>query len=236
MNRNGFLAASASLAAASAAAPAIAQTVPGGSHVVERKTEFDEKAFEKLVGRPAKMRQVFEQIGFKPSVFNNIKNAMNGLQFGFGYKPSEILIAFGGHGPSAAYGYSDYVWEKYKLPDYYPLKDAQGNPVPSNTFLKAKGAADIAADPDDANGMYQDTSIEMLQKRGLLMLTCHTAVEEQAKGIVKAGNAPAGMTAKDVADDILTHLIPGAIVVPSMVATMAVLQCEFKYAYVALTL
>lgn len=235
MNRNGFLAASASLAAASAAAPALAQSVPGGSHFVERKSDFDEKGFAKLVGRPAKIRQVFEQVAFKPGVLSNIKNAMNGLQFGFGYKPSEMLIAFGGHGPSAAYGYTDYVWEKYKLPDYYPLKDAQGNPIPSNTFLKAKASYDASAEPDDANGMYQDTSIEMLQKRGLLMLTCHTAVEEQAKGIVKAGNAPAGMTPKDVADDILTHLIPGAIVVPSMVAAMAVLQSEYKFTYVALT-
>ncbi len=32
------------------------------------------------------------------------------------------------------------------------------------------------------------------------------------------------MTATDVAGDILTHLIPGALVVPSMVATIAVLQ------------
>ncbi len=235
MNRNGFLAASASLAAASAAAPALAQSVPGGSHVVERLSDFDIASFGKLVARPAKIRQVFEQIAFKPGVFSNIKNSMNGLQFGFGHKQTDFTLAFGGHGPSAAYGYSDYLWEKYKLSDYYPLKDAQSNPVTSNIFLKAKATFDASADPDDANGMYQDTSIEMLQKRGLLMLTCHTAVEEQAKGIVKAGNAPAGMTAKDVASDILTHLIPGAIVVPSMVATMAVLQAEHKYTYVALT-
>lgn len=232
MNRTGFLAASASLAAT---APALAQTVPGGSHVVERKADFDAAGFAKLVGRPAKIRQVFEQIAFKPGVFANIKNAMNGLQFGYGYKPAEFAIAFGGHGPSAAYGYSDYLWEKYKLGDYYPLKDAAGATITSNVFLKAKSVFDTSAEPDDDKGMYQDTSIEMLQKRGLTMLTCHTAVEEQAKGIVKAGNAPAGMTQKDVADDILTHLIPGAVVVPSMVATMAVLQGEYRYSYVALT-
>jgi hypothetical protein len=235
MNRNNFLAASASLAAASAATPALAQSVPGGSHFVERKSDFDIAGFAKLVGRPAKIRQVFEQVAFKPPVLSNIKNAMNGLQFGFGHAPADMIVAFGGHGPSAAFGYSDYLWEKYKLADYYPLKDAQGNPVTSNTYLKAKATFDTSADPDDANGMYQDTSIEMLQKRGLLMLTCHTAVEEQAKGIVKAGNAPAGMAAKDVADDILTHLIPGAIVVPSMVATMAVLQADHKFTYAALT-
>jgi len=41
------------------------------------------------------------------------------------------------------------------------------------------------------------------------------------------------MDARDVAADILTHLIPpGAVVVPSMVATLAVLQKRFGYTYI----
>ncbi len=76
----------------------------------------------------------------------------------------------------------------------------------------------------------------MLQQRGLIYLTCHTAAEEQARGIVKKGLAPAGMTAADVAVDILTHLIPGAIVVPSMVATIAVLQATYRYTYITLAM
>ena len=72
-----------------------------------------------------------------------------------------------------------------------------------------------------------------LQKRGLIVLTCHTAVEEQARALVKNGFAPAGTSASAVADDILTHLIPGAIVVPSMVATLAVLQATYHYTYIS---
>ena len=82
------------------------------------------------------------------------------------------------------------------------------------------------ADPDDDKGCYQDTSIETLQQRGLLYLNCHTATEEQARGIVKKGLAPSGTMAADVADDILTHLIQGAIVVPAMVAAIAVLASD----------
>jgi hypothetical protein len=82
--------------------------------------------------------------------------------------------------------------------------------------------------------MYQDASIEMLQRRGVVMLTCHTAVEEQAKALVKKGLAPAGMSPQAVANDILTHLIPDALVNPSMVATVAVLQQKYRYAYAAL--
>jgi intracellular sulfur oxidation DsrE/DsrF family protein len=84
--------------------------------------------------------------------------------------------------------------------------------------------------------MYQDASIEMLQRRGLIVLTCHTAVEEQARAIVSRGFAPASMTAAEVAGDILTHLVPGAVVVPSMVAAIAVLQATYRYTYLTLVL
>ncbi|MGH7659819.1 MAG: transcriptional initiation protein Tat, partial [Vulcanimicrobiaceae bacterium] len=73
-----------------------------------------------------------------------------------------------------------------------------------------------------------------LQSRGVVFLTCHTAVMEQSKSLIKGGFAPSGMTAKDVAADILTHLIPGAIVVPSGVATVAVLQQVYRYTYITI--
>ena len=234
MKRTEFLAATASLAAASGAV-ADAQSVPGGSNVVERLAQFDIAAFEKIVGRPAQIRQLFEQIAFKPGLWNNVKNALNGLQFGYGHAAGDIAIAICGHGPSSAYTYSDYVWDKYKIGDFVGAKDAQGNTIAGNIWLKAKAPFDASADPDDANGCYQDTQIETLQKRGVIVLTCHTAVEEQSKALVKAGNAPGGMTPKDVANDILTHLIPGALVNPSMVATVAVLQKVHGYTYTALT-
>jgi hypothetical protein len=235
MNRSTFLAASASGIAAAGAAPALAQSVPGGTHFVERRADFDFKAFDAAVGRPAQVRQAWEAVAFRPGVWNNVKNAMNGLQFGFGYAADAIAMAWCGHGPSAAYGYSDYVWKKYQIGTFFGLKNDAGSAIVSNVFLARKNAAAPQADPDDPAGLYQDTSIEALQSRGLVMLACHTAVEEQARGIVKKGLAPAGASASDVADDILTHLIPGAIVVPSMVAAIAVLQQNYHYTYITLT-
>jgi hypothetical protein len=170
-------------------------------------------------------------VSFHPQVFSNIKNALNGLQFGYGYSPSRIAIAFAPHGPSSAFTYSDYVWNKYKIGDFFKLKDAKGNAVASNVFLTADKPVTGSNDPDDESGMYQDTSIQTLQKRGVIFLTCHTAVEEQARALVKGGSAPSGMTGPEVAEDILTHLIPEAHVVPSMMSTIMVLQQRFHYGY-----
>ena len=236
MNRSKFLTASATAVAASGAVAAVqgaagAQAVPGGSHLVERKADFDYDAFAKIVGRDAQIRQLFQISAFKPAVLNNIKNAFNGLQFGFGYPAGSIAIAFCPHGPSAAYTYSDYVWKKYRIGEFDAITDADGKTIESNIYFPKTATVDLSASPDDEKGMYQDKSIEMLQQRGLIVLTCHTAVEEQSRAIVKKGLAPAGMTPSQVADDILTHLIPGAVVVPAMVAAVAVLQANFKYVY-----
>ena len=239
MDRGTFLSAAALLAASGGVAPAAGtgvppmSGVPGGTSLVERKADFDEAGFAAAVGRNADIRQLYEAVAFKPTIWNNVKNSFNGLQFGFGYAPGKIAIAFAGHGPSASFGYSDYIWTKYRIADYFSLTDSAGAPLKSNAFLSIRSAYDTSANPDDDKGMYQDTSVEMLQRRGLIYLTCHTAIEEQARGIVKKGFAPSSMTAADVADDILTHLIPGAVVVPAMVAAVAVLQATYRYTYLA---
>lgn len=231
MNRKGFLATSAAVAASPGMVRA--NEVPGGTHRVERRADFDEQAFAAIVGRPADLRQLFEAVTFQPGVLNGIKNSFNGLQFGFGHPADRIVIALAGHGPSAVYGYSDYIWQKYRIGEFFKLTGAVGKPVVSNVYLTARAPFDERANPDDDAGMYQDASIEMLQRRGLVVLTCHTAVQEQARALVSRGFAPSGASATDVADDILTHLIAGAVVVPSMVATIAVLQTVYGYSYLS---
>lgn len=236
MKRRSFLASSASLAALAGGLADAAQSIPGGSHLVERKADFNESEFARILGRPADIRQVWEAVAFHPGIFNNVKNALNGLQFGYGYAPGRISMAIADHGPSSAYTYTDYLWSKYRIGEAFKTKDAKGADVTSNIFLKPSKTLAKGDDPDAEDSVYQDTSIETLQSRGVVFLTCHTAVEEQARTLVKGGFAPAGMTATQVADDILTHLIPGAHVVPSMVATIAVLQQRYNYSYITLTL
>ena len=229
MDRKGFLTSSATLAAATGVSGP--PGIPGGTHRVERRGDFDERQFAGIVGRPAAIRQLYEAVAFAPAVLGSIKNSFNGLQFGFGYAPDAIAIVLAGHGPSSAYAYDDGLWATYRIGEFLKIDDAQGRPMTANTFVTPHAPFDVRANPDDDAGMYQDASIGTLQRRGLIVLTCHTAVEEQARSIVAKGFAPAGLSASDVAGDILTHLIPGALVVPSMVATIAVLQSRYHYTY-----
>lgn len=234
MNRGSFLS-SASLAAVAAGTASAAPAVPGGSHLVERRADFDAAGFVRVASRPADVRQLWEAVAFHPAIFNNVKNALNGLRFGFGYAANRIATVFAPHGPSNVYTYTDYVWSKYRIGEAFSLKDAAGAAVTSNVFLHPAATLDPNADPDDPTGFFQNAAIETLQARGVAFLTCHTAVEEQARTLIKNGFAPAGMTASDVADDILTHLIAGTHVVPAMVAAIPVLQQQYRYSYLTLT-
>lgn len=234
MRRSSFLGAGAALVAAMPR-ESLAAPVPGGVHLVERHADFDAAAFAKAVGRPAQIRQLWEVVSFHPLVLANVKNSLNGLHFGYGYPAHEIAMVFAGHGPSSAYTYSDYVWHKYSIGKALNLKDTNGKPVLSNVFLSPVHALDANRDPDDERSLWQDASVQTLQRRGVVFLTCHTAVEEQSRMLVKKGFAPAGMTPAAVADDILGHLIAGTHVVPSMVSTVAVLQQRYHYAYTTVT-
>ncbi len=234
MNRTAFLLSSASLAAATGAASAAA-SVPGGTHLVETRADFDEAHFARIVGRPARIRQVVESVSFNPVTLNNLKNTFNGLQFGFGYPASTIAVALASQGPSTAYNLTSAMWSKYRLGEFFKIMDKSGKPLTANAYYAAKSAYDPRVSPDDEHGMYQDTSLAMLQRRGLIMLACHTAIEEISGKLVAAGFAPAGATRKDVADDFLTHLNQGVLVVPSMVATIAVLQATYHYTYLNVT-
>ncbi len=232
MKRSAFIVSSSALAVAGTATADAA--IPGGTALVERRADFDEAAFARIVGRPARIRQVVESVAFNPTTLNNVKNSFNGLQFGYGYAPDAIAVAMANHGSSTAYALSDAMWRKYRLAEFYKITAPNGTPLTANAYYPAKSAYDRHANPDDERGMYQDTSLEMLQRRGLIVLACHTAIEEQSRKLVAQGFAPSGATPKDVADDLLTHLIRGALVVPSMVATVAVLQARYHYTYLTL--
>jgi intracellular sulfur oxidation DsrE/DsrF family protein len=205
-----------------------------GRHFVARKEDFDWDAFAAAIDVAAPVRHVWQAFAFRPQVFNNLKNVMNGLQFGYGYDPKDVHLVFAPHGPASAYNYTDYIWKKYRIGDAMDLRDATGKRVESNVFLTPKAGITGSQDLDDEMGAYQDTSIQRLQERGVTFLSCATALQEQARIVHNAGFAPSGTSVDEIATDMLEHLIPGAVLVPSMVATVIVLQRRYGYTYLTL--
>lgn len=228
MERKAFIAASAVVAAL--ATDACAKSA-SALETIETKTDFDYAAFVRLANRPFDVRQLWDVNGYVPTSLGAIKNGYNGYQFGFGIPAERIGIAACLHGTANAFAYNDSMWAKYKLGEAFDFKDPSGGIVTSNIFYHARSQHQPNADPNDDASMYQDGTLEALQRRGLIVLVCHTAAAEQARTLVRAGAAPQGTPTETVLRDLLANLVPGASIVPSMVSTVGLLQTRFRYAY-----
>lgn len=192
-------------------------------------------AFNKLVAHPARVKQVYDvaQIG-EGKFLNNIKNSLNGLQFGFNVPKDEIKIVAALHGPANMMNFDDSIWSKYRIGEWLHVTDPEtGKPAERNIFFSAQGplnSSAFAKNPDDPESVYQDTRMETLQARGVQFLSCHTAAEEQARILVKHFGFK--QDPEEIVKDMLAHAKPHVLVVASMVAAIALLQAEGHYTYI----
>lgn len=208
---------------------------PAEAQLVWKTTEWKLAKFQELVKEPARVKQVYDVVQIGGGKFlNNVKNSLNGLSFGFGVPEKQIKVVAALHGPANLLNYDDYVWEKYQIGAWLNVTDpATGKPAVRNAFYGSKVVSEKAAaskDPNDHDSVYQDTSIQALQSRGVQFLSCHTATEEQARVLVKHNKLTS--QPEEIVQDMLAHTVPGVLVVASMVAAIALLQAEGHYTYI----
>ena len=212
-----------------------AMTSGASPQLVYKRSDWKIAEFERLVRNPSRVKQVFDenQIG-GGNFLNNIKNSLNGLQFGFNIPTDQIKITAAMHGPANALNFDDYVWQKYRIGEWLKVPDPKtGQPAVRNPFFASKAAPQMhypTQDPDDGNSLFQDASIQALQLRGVQFLCCHTATEEQARGLIEHENLR--QQPEEIVKDLLAHTHPDVLVVASMEAAIALLQSDGHYSYV----
>ena len=203
--------------------------------LVYKRSDWNFAEFERLVKNSSRVKQVFDENQIGGGKFlNNIKNSLNGLHFGFGIPADQIKIIAAMHGAANALNFNDYVWQKYRIGEWLKVQDPKtGQPAVRNPFFASKAAPQMhyaTQDPDDENSLFQDTSIQALQLRGVQFLCCHTATEEQSRGLIKEFGL--SQQRDEVVKDLLGHTLPGVLVVASMVSAIALLQSEGRYSYI----
>jgi hypothetical protein len=203
--------------------------------LVYKRSDWKIAEFERLVGHPARVKQVFDENQIGGGKFlNNIKNSLNGLQFGFGIPTGQIKIVAAMHGPANALDFDDYVWQKYRIGEWLNVQDPKtGQAAVRNPFFVSKASPEMhypTQDPDDENSFFQDASIQALQLRGVQFLCCHTATEEQARGLIAHENLR--QQPEEIVKELLAHIHPDVLVVASMGAAIALLQSDGHYSYV----
>lgn len=216
---------------------AAAQATPAEeAQLVWKSSDWKLSEFQALLKEQAHIKQVFDSTQIVEGRFlNNIKNSLNGLHFGFDIPLRQIKIVAALHGPANMLNYDDYIWNKYLIGEWLSVTDpTTGRPATRNIFFnstKTFGKDAASQDPSDPDSMYQDTSVQTLQSRGVQFLSCHTATEEQAKVLVKRNKL--SESSEEVVKEMLAHVQPGVLVVTAMVSAIALLQIEGHYSYVS---
>ena len=141
------------------------------------------------------------------------KNYLNNWRDAFGVPEREINLVMAVRGTGIPIVLNDALWEKFHLGEQYGI---------TNPVTKAAGTRNLFISSNIVPGglVDSDSSVEALQKRGVLFLVCHNTVEAATKKLSAAGfGAPA-----DVRNAILGGIIPGVILVPAMVIAFTEMQ------------
>jgi hypothetical protein len=226
-------------AAGMTALGAIGTVAPGvQAQLVYTTSDWKVSDFDQIAKDPARIKQVFDVSGpiAEGRFLNSIKNSLNGLHYGFGVPIAQIKIVGAVHGPGNLLNFDDFIWSKYKIGEWLKVDDAStGQPAVKNPFYPSKAGPELhypSDDPDRGDSLYQDTSIQALQSRGVKFLCCHTATEEQARVLVqhnKLSEQP-----EQIVKEMLMHTNPGVLVVASMASAIALLQAEGHYTYITI--
>jgi intracellular sulfur oxidation DsrE/DsrF family protein len=230
MNRRVFTRnATLGLASLTATAP------PSGGQLVYSSKDWDLAAFNRLLKTSVRVKQVYDETQIGGGKFlNNIKNSLNGLHFGFAIAPHQIKIVAALHGPANMLNFDDYIWKTYFIGRWLKVNDPMtGKPATRNPYYLSHAGPTLhypSKDPNREDSLYQDTSMQGLQARGVEFLSCHTAMEEQSRLLVKQYKLE--KHPEEVVKDMMAHTLPGVLVVASMVAAIALLQSEGGYTYI----
>lgn len=205
------------------------------AQLVYTTKDWKVSGFDDIARTPARIKQVFDVSAIAEGRFlGSMKNALNGLHYGFGIPAEQIKVVGALHGPANLLNYDDFIWNKYKIGEWLKVTDPQtAQPAVRNPLYPSKAGPGLhhsSQDPDNRDSIYQDTSMQALEHRGVTFLTCHTATEEQARTLIELRKLD--VEPEQVVHEMLAHKHPGVLVVASMSAAIALLQAEGHFTYI----
>jgi len=199
--------------------------------------DWNAGAFRKLLRARRTIKQVFDTTS--PDGENlalHIHNALSGLERGFGIQSKQIMMVAALRAGANVLNFDDYAWKKYQIGAAFNLNDpVTGKSAERNIYFASKIAPNgkyATDDPNDPHSIDKDWTLQALQRRGVQFLSCHVATEGLAESAVKRLKLQVGQ--ETVARDLLAHMLPGVISVPSMVSAIPVLELQGHFAYLRL--
>jgi hypothetical protein len=199
------------------------KTVP---MILNDPKQWDHEALTEVLSYGAAQRQVWDNTAIGGPWLNLMRNALNSQIWSF--KHPDFLAVSVTHGTAQLALFDQAMWDKYQL------SKLAGDDFETNTLIIEHKAAD--ADPanyEDPAGPFsgEDNSVPALMRRGVVFMSCHNAIWEQAAALIKLGINPDRLSHAALAAELTNHLVDGAVLIPGAAGTLPELQqAGFHYA------
>jgi intracellular sulfur oxidation DsrE/DsrF family protein len=199
------------------------KTVP---MILNDPAQWDHEALSEVLAYQPVTKQAWDVTDIAGSWLNVMRNALNAQIWSF--RHPDFLVVSETHGSAQLALYDQAMWDKYGL------AKLAGKGFEKNTLiLERPAAAADTANYEDPAGVFsaRNNSIPALQKRGVVFMSCHNAIWEQATKLAEIGANPDKLPVDALAAELTNHLIPGVVLTPGAVATLPELErAGFAYA------
>jgi hypothetical protein len=131
---------------------------------------FDE--YEAIVNRDLTVRMFYAWPNVTNAIiYANVSNGLNGFQFSYDVPADRIQVVVQAYATANLAMYDDSIWAKYRLGEVFKVQDpTTGQPATRNMWFASKNPPASEPPTDRSDPYYSDTSIEGLQRRGVLFL------------------------------------------------------------------
>ena len=199
------------------------KTVP---MILTNPDQWDHEALSEILAYQPRPKQVWDNTDIASPWLNLMRNALNAQIWSF--RHPDFLAVSATHGTAHLALYDEAMWEKYQL------TRLAGPKFKTNTLIEDRKAETVnPAHFEDPAGAFSpaDNSISALMRRGVVFMSCHNAIWEEAAALIRINVNPNKLSHDALAAELTNHLIPGVILIPGAVGTLPELQqAGFYYA------
>ena len=186
--------------------------------ILTERDQWDHEAIAEVMAYKPVPKQVWDNTEIAGPWLNLMRNSLNAQIWSF--KHPDFLAVSLTHGSAHLALYDEVAWDKYQL------TRLAGDKFKTNTLIEEKAVSADPKDYEDPKGAFSpaDNSIPLLMRRGVVFMSCHNAIWEQAGKLIGDGVNPDKLSQGQVAAELTNHLLPRVVLTPGAVATIAELQ------------
>jgi intracellular sulfur oxidation DsrE/DsrF family protein len=195
------------LAGAALASPATLEALP--VEELRDDADWDHSWLKRL---KARHRTFFDTAAWNGGdAFGYPGRYLDAMRDGYGAAPAAVQVVIGFHGNTWPLALDDDRWSRYQLGKIVGVDD----PATKARALRNVARSDAVGEP------FAAASLVGMQKRGATILVCNNTLRRNSREIAAAME---GGDAEKVYADFRAGVLPEVIVVPAMVAAIALAQ------------